>query len=94
MPGTGPECRIPISNNDVQFLQCCPQWLCGLPPVIEMMDCYFWNENGNLSAIFNETNPMPVAIRDGIKAFDAGVKDAIYEKAKREQAKRQAESQG
>jgi hypothetical protein len=32
----------------------------------------YWSEKGNLSAFYNANNPMPVALRQAVKACEAG----------------------
>lgn len=85
--------RVQVGDGEPQFLQCCPHWLCRLPSTIEIMDAHYWHESGNLSALYNSSNPITSAVRDGIKAYDAGLKEAIHEKAKRDAKRRAAEQQ-
>ena len=49
------------------------------------MDIAFWADKGNLNILFNSGNPMPVALKNAYRSFDAGYNEGIHEKSKSEQ---------
>jgi hypothetical protein len=62
--------RVPL--KEPTFLHCCPWWLLRQPAISEVCDCFHFEQKGNLAAIFNASNQMPVAIRGALRAFGAG----------------------
>ena len=53
------------------------------PAAYEIIDAAFWLEKGALSTMWDPTmNSMPVAIRNGLKAFDAGYNEGIDDRPK------------
>ena len=41
----------------------------------ECADVAYWSEKGNLSAFYNSGRAMPVALRQAVKAYEAGYHD-------------------
>ena len=76
--------RLPAFNRPM-FLQCCPYWIIKQQSAIEVMDIAFWADKGNLNILFNSGNPMPVALKNAYRSFDAGYNEGIHEKSKSEQ---------
>jgi hypothetical protein len=55
------------------------------PAAAEIMDATFWTEKNSAMAIWAPNgNPMPVAIRNGIKSFDAGYNEGLDDRPKEE----------
>jgi len=75
------------SIKGANWLQCCPYWVIKQPCAIEVMDIAFYADKGNLPAIYNSGYPMPYALKNAYRSFDAGYNEGINEKSKAEQNK-------
>jgi hypothetical protein len=56
--------------------------------VMEAADTWYWSEKHALPALFHPlANPMPVALKDAVKAFDAGYNKGLHEHMEKERKK-------
>ena len=47
---------------------------------MEAADVAYWSDKGNLPAFYGPSNPMPVALKNAAKAFDAGYHRGLDER--------------
>jgi hypothetical protein len=51
------------------------------------MEVAFWADKGNLGSIYNSSNPIPYALKNAYRSFDAGYNEGMNEKIKKERNK-------
>ena len=80
---------VPWSDNHPTFLRCCPAWLRNTEAVQEVADAWYWTEKQCLAAVFHpKHNPMPIALKAAVKAYDAGFHRAERELIEKERKKK------